>query len=148
MPKFGLTFKGLDEYIDKLDKLGGTEAVKRGVEAGLKEAKNTVNTRIAPKIANSNLPAGGKYGSAPHVRDAIDKDMSVEWSGLTGEIHVGFNLNDDGGFTSIFLMYGTPRHDPAKGLKASIYGSATQRAVVKAEAEAINKVIDRIMGGN
>lgn len=147
MPKFGLTFKGLDEYISKLDKLGGTEAVKRGVDEGLREGKKIVNAKILPKIAMGNLPAKGKYSSAPHVKDALSTDDTVNWSGLTGEIKVGFDISTGAGFTSIYLMYGTPRMSPARGLKASIYGSATRKAVQEAEKEAINKVIKEIMEG-
>ena len=48
--------------------------------------------------------------------------------------------------TSIFLMYGTPRMNPARGLKASVYGAATKKEIAKIQEDEILKVIHRKMG--
>lgn len=147
MPKVVLDYSGFEDYLDKLDKLGGSDAVKRGVENGLKESKNLINSKITKSMKASNLPAGGKYSSAPHTIDTLDKDMSVKWSGATGEIHIGFDLKKSSGMVSIYLMYGTPRMDPAKGLKASIYGANTKKKVQQVQMDTINDVIKKYMEG-
>lgn len=87
--KIGLQFKGWEETIAKLDELGGTQAIKRGVESALKSSKEYVNPQI--EAAMTKLPAGGKYSTGDTIR-SIDKDMSIEWSGGTGEIKVGFDF--------------------------------------------------------
>lgn len=141
--KIGLQFKGWTETMDKLDKLGGSDAMKRGVEAGLKASKSYVNPEI--KKAVSKLPAGGKY-SRPLTANTIDTDMDIDWQGLTGSVKVGFDFKKSG-MTSIYLMYGTPRMDPVTGLKDAIYGNKTNRQIKKLQEDAVNKVIKRIMEG-
>lgn len=141
--RIGLQFDGWTETMAKLDELGGSTAMKRGVEAGLKASKEYVNPQL--EKAMSKLPAGGKY-STGLTKKSIDRDMSVEWEGMTGEIKVGFDFSKSG-LTSIFLMYGTPRMDPVSGLKAAIYGAKTKKQIKELQAEAVNKVIKRIMEG-
>ena len=143
--KIGLNFKDWEQYIERLDKVGGTPAMKRGVENALKASKQYVNPLIEQAVSVGNLPAGGKY-STGDTKASIDNDMAVEWNGMTASVKVGFDFKESG-LTSIFLMYGTPRMSPANGLKAAIYGAKTQKEIGKIQAEAINKVIERIIGG-
>lgn len=139
--KIGLQVKGFDEYMAKLDKVGGTQAMRRGVEGALKASKQYVNPLIESSM--SKLPAGGRY-STGDTKKSIDKDMTVDWEGMTGSIKVGFDFKKSG-LTSIFLMYGTPKMPPVAGLKAAIYGAKTKREIAKLQAEALDKVIKRIM---
>lgn len=139
----GLQFDGWKETLAKLDELGGSQAMKRGVEAGLKASKNYINPQL--EAAMAKLPAGGKY-STGKTESTIDTDMDVEWEGLKGVIKVGFDLKKSGP-VSIFLMYGTPRTSPVSGLKSAIYGAKTKKKIKELQAEAVNKVIKRIMEG-
>ena len=129
----------------KLDEIGGTKAMKRGTEAALKASKQYVNPLIESAMASSNLPARGQY-STGDTKHSIDQDMSVEWEGMTASIKVGFNFKESG-MTSIYLMYGTPKMPPVKGLKAAIYGNKTKKQIAELQEEAIQKVILRIMEG-
>lgn len=144
--RIGLQVSGLDEYMAKLDKLGGGEAMIRGTEAALKASKEYVNPLIESAMATSNLPAKGKYSSGD-TKHSIDKGMSVEWDGMTAAIKIGFDFKKSGP-KSIFLMYGTPRMSPVKGLKNTVYGSKTQKQIAELQGEALNKVISRIMEGD
>lgn len=142
--KIGLQFEGWQETMGKLDELGGTQLMKRATESALKASKQYVNPKI--ESAMSSLPAGGKY-STGETKKSIDNDMSVEWEGLaTAGIKVGFKFKESG-LTSIFLMYGTPRMSPVKGLKAAIYGAKTKKEIAQIQSEAINKIIKRTMEG-
>ena len=129
--------------MDKLDKLGGGSAMKKGVDKALKASKEYVNPQI--EKAMSKLPAGGRYSTGRTER-SIDKDMITTWSGLIGETKVGFDLKKSG-LTSIFLMYGTPRMKPVSGLKSAIYGSKTQKEIAKIQEDELNKVIKQFMEG-
>jgi hypothetical protein len=121
--KIGLQVKGFEEYMAKLDEIGGSAAMKRGVEGALKASKQFVNPQIA--AAMSKLPAGGKY-STGETKASIDTDMSVTWEGMTAYIKVGFDFKQSG-IKSIFLMYGTPKMQPVPGLKNAIYGAKTKK---------------------
>lgn len=142
--RIGLNFEGWEGYIAKLDKLGGTQTMKKGVEEALQASKRHVNPLI--EKAMDKLPAGGKYSSG-NTKESIDKDMKVEWSGMTGGIKVGFDFSKSG-LTSIFLMYGTPKMKPVSGLKSAIYGSKTQKELATIQEEALQKVIKRVMEGD
>lgn len=139
--KIGLVTEGFEDYMAKLDKLGGTALMKEGVESALKASKEYVNPLISQ--AMNKLPAGGKY-STGDTKSSIDNDMSVEWEGMTGSIKVGFDFKKSG-LKSIFLMYGTPKMKPVPGLKGAIYGAKTKKAIAEIQAEALDKVIQRVM---
>lgn len=142
--KIGLNFEGWEKYMENLDELGNGKAMKRGVEGALRASKQHVNPLIEQSMAK--LPAGGIY-STGNTKQSIDKDMSVDWQGMTGSIKVGFDFSKSG-VTSVFLMYGTPRMKPVSGLKNAVYGSKTQKELATIQEEALQKVIKRIMEGD
>jgi len=127
----------------KLDELGGTQAMKKGVEEALIESKKHVNPLI--EKAMNKLPAKGKY-STGDTKESIDDEMSVEWQGMTGTIKVGFDFKKSGP-KSIFLMYGTPRMKPVSGLKSAIYGAKTKREVAEIQEKVLSDVIKEVMEG-
>ena len=141
--KIGLQFDGWENYISKLDELGGTQAMKKGVEEALIESKKHVTPLIENAMAK--LPAGGKYSSG-NTKESIDKDNKVEWSGMTGTIKVGFDFSKSG-VTSVFLMYGTPRMKPVSGLKGAIYGSKSQKEIAEIQEKVLSDRIKKVMEG-
>lgn len=144
-----INFKGFDEYMEKMDKLGGSDLMKRGVEAGLKASKQYVNQEIKKVMVKSNLPAKGQY-SHGDTEKSLDNDFNVKWEGLLSYIDIGFEFSKSG-LVSIVLMYGrketegTPRMAPVEGLYDAIYGKKTKSKMRKLQKEAINKVIERYM---
>ena len=146
--KIGLVTDSLEEYMAKLEELGGATAMKKGAEAALKASKQYVNPLI--EQAMNKLPAGGKY-STGDTKKSIDDSMDIEWSGLTGEIKIGFDFSKSG-MKSIYLMYGTqlngtPRMKPVTGLKAAIYGNKTKKAIAELQGQALSDTIREIMEG-
>lgn len=139
--RIGLQVAGFEEYMAKLDEVGGKSAMKRGVEEALKESKKYVNPLIEQSM--TKLPAGGRY-STGNTKKSLDKDMSVDWQGDTASIKVGFDFSESG-LKSIFLMYGTPRMKPVTGLKAAVYGAKTQKEIAAIQGAALDKVIKEIM---
>lgn len=132
-------------YMERLDKLGGSDAMKKGVNRALKKSKEYVNPKIENAMRKGNLPAGGKY-STGDTKKSIDKENSVNWIGGLGEIKVGFKFKESG-LKSIFLMYGTPRMKPVAGLKNAIYGKKIQKEIAELQEEELFKVIKEIMEG-
>lgn len=143
--KIGLQVKGFEEYMAKLDEVGGSAAMKRGVESALKESKAYVNPLITSAMSPSNLPAQGDYSQGGTL-ESLDRDMTVHWEGMTAHVKVGFDFKQSG-LKSIVLMYGTPKMSPVNGLYAAIYGAKTQRELATIQEEALQKVIKRIMEG-
>jgi hypothetical protein len=143
--KIGLQFEGWEETITKLEQLGGDNATKKAVAEALVKSKEYVNEKLDSAIANGSLPAKGKY-SKGNTKKSISREKTVEWQGLTVSNNIGFEFKKSG-TTSIFLMYGTPKMKPAKGLKAAIYGTKTKKAVAEIQSEIINRYIKEVMEG-
>lgn len=125
----------------KLDELGGTDHMKKGVEKALIESKKHITPKIEQAI--THLPAGGKY-STGITKESIDTDTAVEWEGLTATIKVGFDF-EKSGLTSIFLMYGTPRMKPVSGLKNAIYGTKTKKEIAELQESVLWDIITGVM---
>lgn len=125
----------------KLDELGGTDHMKKGVEQALIESKKHITPKIEQAI--THLPAGGKY-STGITKESIDTDTAVEWEGLTATIKVGFDF-EKSGLTSIFLMYGTPRMRPVSGLKNAIYGAKSQKEIAEIQEKVMWDIITGVM---
>lgn len=142
--KIGMQFKGFEELAARIDKLAGTDGLKRAVEAGLKSSKQFVNGEITKAMQPSKLPAKGQYSTGDTLK-TLNKDFAVDWQGSQASVKVGFDITGNG-LTSIFLMYGTPRMNPDNDLYNAVYGKATQRQIKKLQETAVNEVIKRIMG--
>lgn len=143
--RIGLAFDGWEEYMEKLDRAGGSSAMKSGVNRALLKSKEYVTSEMEKAVQPSSLPAGGKY-STRNVKDSIDRDTAVEWEGMTGSVKVGFDFSKSGP-VSIFLMYGTPRTKPAKGLKAAVYGPGTKKKIAEIQEEQLQKELQKLMEG-
>lgn len=148
--KIGLQFDGWEDYLAKLDELGGTNAMKKGVEEALIESKKHVNPLIEKAMVSNKLPAKGKY-STGDTKESIDEEMKVEWEGATGSIKIGFDFSKSG-LKSIFLMQGTkvngtPRMKPVSGLKSAIYGSKTQKEIAEIQEKVLSNHIKKVMEG-
>lgn len=145
--KIGLKFEGLEEMIANLEKVQGD--LKSTTEKALKASKQRVNEELRKVTIPANYPAYGKY-STGKTAQSIDTDMSVTWEGTTASIKVGYDMQISG-MTSIFLMYGTPRHKPpmkaVRKMYNAIYGAKMKKEVAEIQREVFAKVIKRRMGG-
>ena len=112
--KLRLEFTGFEEMAERLDKLGGD--LKKTTEKALIETHKL----LTPKVEEAFKRHDVKYSH--DTMKSLKKDPKVEWNGSTAEIGVGFKISE-GGFPSIFIMYGTPRMQPDKKVYNSIYGN-------------------------
>jgi hypothetical protein len=112
--KMRLEFTGFEEYAERLDKLGGD--LKKTTEKAL----NETHKLLTPKVEEAFRKHDVKYSH--DTMKSLKKDARVEWDGSVAAIGVGFKISE-GGFTSIFIMYGTPRMQPDKKVYNSIYGN-------------------------
>ena len=112
--KLRLEFAGFEEMAERLDKLGGD--LKKTTEKALIETHKL----LTPKVEEAFKRHDVKYSH--DTMKSLKKDPKVEWNGSTAEIGVGFKISE-GGFPSIFIMYGTPRMQPDKKVYNAIYGN-------------------------
>ena len=139
--KNGFDTTVLTQYADELERLGGSAAVKRAVESGMKATKQKANQQITAAVQPGNLPAGGRYSTGA-TADALDTDFNVQWDGNMANLKLGFDLSGDG-LASIFLMYGTPKMRPAAGLREALLENP--RKISKKELQAaIQKILERV----
>lgn len=138
-------WSAFDKYLEQLKKVGDSEQVKTGVEDALKDSKEYVNETLVKKMEKKNLPARGEY-STGNTKESIDKGMDVDWKMQEASIEVGFDFQKSG-LTSIFLMYGTPKMSPVRGLKNAIYGTKAQKEITEIQGKALDDAIKKIMGG-
>lgn len=141
--KNGFDTTMLEQYANRLEAAGGTAAVKRAVEVGMKATKQQVNDKVTGAMQPSNLPAGGKYSTGATLKHLND-EMTVDWEGNMARMKLGFNLEGDG-IVSIFLMYGTPRHGPAQGLRKALKEDPKRISKKQMEA-ACKKILDELGG--
>lgn len=143
--RMGLQFDGWEETITKLNSLAGNSGTAKAVEEALISSKEYVNEQLDKAVISASLPAKGKY-STGDTRKSINKDSVVQWQGQTASIKVGFDFKKSG-TTSIFLMYGTPKMKPAKGLKNAVYGTKTKKEIAEIQSNVISKYIKDVMEG-
>lgn len=143
--RFGIEFSGFDEYIKKLDAIGGGAAVKKGAEEALIASKKHINPKIESAMQKGNLPAQGRYSTGETLR-SLDADMDIDWKNLTASIKIGFDMNVSG-MKSIYLIYGTPRMKPVKGLKDILFGAQTRFELAKIQQEAMTEAVKKVMEG-
>ena len=139
--KTGFDTTALLKYAADLEAAGDSAALKRAVEAGMKSTKQKTNEQVRAAMQPGNLPARGRYSTGKTLQQ-LNTDMDVQWDGNTAILPLGFNLRD-GGMVSIFLMYGTPKHGPAPGLREAL--KENPRKISRKEMEsACKKILERL----
>lgn len=142
--KSGFDTTALQKYGQRLEELGGTDALKRATQAGMATAKQEINKTVEAAMSTSNLPAGGKYSTGETLK-SLDKNMAVTWSGNIATLPLGFDMSKSG-ITHILLMHGTPKMRPVAGLADALTGKKARSAAKKAQEEAMQKIIERLGG--
>ena len=112
-----IDFSQFEEYGERLDKLGVD--LKTAVGDAMEKAAEKVQEDVHEAVQKPNLPARGLYSEGQTETSIIDSPQ-VEWSGLTGEIKLGFDKTKPG--AGGFLITGTPKMQPDKKL-AQIFQS-------------------------
>lgn len=141
--KIRLQFDGFQEYIERLDRLGGD--IEAATAEALKKSQEHVAEKLETIVQSNKFPAKGKYSRGDTKQSIID-DAAVTWDGMTAAINVGFDFKTSG-LTTILLMYGTPRMKPMNGLRNAIYGAKTKKEIQEIQAEVFGEAIRKIMEG-
>lgn len=134
-----IDFSNFEEYAEKLEQLEAN--LKDVFSKAMEEAAEKVQNDTIAALANSNLPAGGKF-SQGDTRESVLQDVKTEWQGSVGEIKLGFDKTKSG--AGGFLITGTPKMRPDLALER-IYGSKRYVNQLKKTIEkALQREIDRL----
>ena len=144
--KMSVDFKGLDDYIKRLESIDES-AVKRAFDSALLATEQVVKESVTAAMQTHN-ETGTTAGT-------IISGKQPEWTQSTGKAPVGFDIGDtdhkqkDDRLASVFLMYGTkvhgqPHEAPDRKLYEAVYGAATRRKVRKIQEQAFDKVLRRL----
>lgn len=140
--KNGFDTTMLAKYADQLDKLGGSGALKWAVGDALRATKIELNRQITARMQPGNLPAGGKY-STGETLEKLDHHYREEWDGNRAGLPLGFEL-EGAGITSVFLMYGTPKHAPVAGLNDTIKGNVARKKIREDQEKAMLNILEHL----
>lgn len=143
MAKMKLQIPDFNALAKQIEDVGGS--VKKASEDALKETHRIVTDKLEQIMVPSNMPDHGVYWTG-RTRESIVRQPTVTWNGTKASVDVGFDI-ENGGLTSIFLMYGTPRMKPVPGLYDAIYGKATQTEIIEAQTRILHEAIYEAMGG-
>lgn len=131
MAKIGLHFKGFEDLMEDLDRLGGD--LKKATTESLEKS----HAYVTPNIKQ----AMSKHYRTGRTERTIETSGKVTWDSNVAAVDVGFDISG-GGLASIFLMYGTPRMKKDAKLYNAIYGSATKKKLGEIQEEIILGAID------
>ena len=142
-PKIKVEGDLIADLYEAIDKAGGN--LKEAADVALRETQKIVQTRL--NAAAGVYSGGGRkgYAQGEMYSSIIKEDGRVEWEGTTASIDSGFDLSAQGGYHSIFIMYGTPRIAKDSAVFNAIKGSGTQNAIKIAQAKALQEYLS--LGG-
>ena len=137
-----IDFKNFSDYAEKIDKLGAN--LKSVFSKAMEEAAEKVQQDTVAAIQPVNLPAKGRYSTGETLNSVI-RDPKTKWEGSVGEIPIGFDKTKPG--AGGWLITGTPKMRPDYALE-KIYGTKRYENELKKTIEkALQREIDKIMGG-
>lgn len=138
-----IDFKNFSDYAEKIDKLGAN--LKSVFSKAMEEAAEKVQQDTIAAIQPVNLPGKGRYSTGDTLNTVI-RDPKTKWEGSVGEIPIGFDKTKPG--AGGWLITGTPKMRPDYALE-KIYGTKRYESELKKTIEkALQREIDKIMGGN
>lgn len=138
-----IDFKNFSDYAEKIDKLGAN--LKSVFSKAMEEAAEKVQQDTIAAIQPVNLPAKGRYSTGDTLNSVI-RYPKTKWEGSVGEIPIGFDKTKPG--AGGWLITGTPKMRPDYALE-KIYGTKRYENELKKTIEkALQREIDKIMGGN
>lgn len=139
MAKMSITFKGFEKLAEDIDAIGGN--LQKAVDEALTESQQLIQSNVQNAAAPYARKGGGKGYATGKMYGAIIKDPQVVWNGLIAEVDVGFRLFQDGGWHSIFIMYGTPRMAKNPKVYNAIRGTRTKNEIAKLQEEIMKKYL-------
>lgn len=135
--RFAFDFSEVVELMQTIGEIGGN--IKEAAEDTLNETADFITQGLEATWPGHNRTGatGSTLDSAPRVT------WKNEW---TAEVNIGFHMNA-GGWPSIFIMWGTPKHRADIALQNAAFGLKTTLQVREMQYQSLQRYIDKYMRG-
>ena len=137
-----LDTSSFDEFAERLDSLGAD--LKPIFTDALTQVAEIITEDTIEVVKDQYLPAHGEY-SHGDTKKSIIRNPRVEWSGMIGEIAIGFDFSKPG--AGGYLITGTPRMRPDRELNRIYKSKRYMRQIQEDMSEIFQDAIDDHMGG-
>lgn len=138
MAKMSIMFDGFGDLAAQIDRSGGD--LHAAVDEALTATQKLIQSNL--EAASSVYASEGRKGYATGAMyKTILQDPKITWRGEVAEVDVGFDLWENGGWHSIFIMYGTPKIAKDQKVYNAIKGAKTQKEVERIQQEIMQKYL-------
>lgn len=135
--KFAFRFDEMLDLADRIEKAGGD--LQQAADKALRDTHDYITPQLSTGIA--------RHVATGDTRDSLVRTPKVEWiTPLKAQVNIGFDLGD-GGWPSIFLMWGTPKMLPDLKLRKAAFGPGVKREVARIQREALEAFLQTLTRG-
>lgn len=135
--KFAFRFDEMYDLAARIEKAGGN--LQQAADKALRDTHDYITPQLSTGIA--------RHVQSGETRDALVQTPKVEWiTPLKAQVNIGFDLGD-GGWPSIFLMWGTPKMAPDIKLRKAAFGPSVKREVARIQREALEVFLQTLTKG-
>ncbi len=140
--KFAFRFDEMYDLADRIEKAGGN--LQQAADKALRDTHDYITPQLSTGIARHT-------GGSGDTEKSLVRSPDVEWiSPLKAQVNIGFDLAD-GGWPSIFLMWGTPKRASKMpvdiALRKAAFGPAVKREVARIQREALEAFLQTLTRG-
>lgn len=135
--RFAFRFDEMLDLADRIEKAGGD--LQQAADKALHDTHDYITSQLSTGIA--------RHVQTGETRDALVQTPKVEWiTPLKAQVNIGFDLGD-GGWPSIFLMWGTPKMAPDIKLRKAAFGPSVKREVARIQQKALEAFLQTLTKG-
>lgn len=135
--KMAFNFKEMADLADKLERVGGD--LQKACDKALHDTHDFITPQLSGGIE--------RHVDTGETQSSLERSAHVVWeSPLKAVVNIGFDL-EDGGWPSIFLMWGTPKMQPDLQLRKAAYGPKVRREVANIQRQALEEAIKNLTKG-
>ena len=139
MARMSIIFDGFKDLAAAIDRADGD--LKTAVDDALVQTQSLVQSNLV-SAAGVYASKGRKGYATGKMYGTIIDDHVIDWSGSVATVRVGFDLGEDGGYHSLFIMYGTAKMSKDIAVFNAIKGTATKNAIAKLQEEIMKKYLN------
>lgn len=132
-----IIFDGFADLASDIDRRGGD--LHAAVDDALVETQKLIQNNLTHAAAPYATTGKKGYGTGTMYKSIIE-DGQVHWTGSIAYVEAGFRLRE-GGWPSIFIMYGTPRMQKDTKVYNAIKGSKTKKEIAELQQEVMLKYL-------
>lgn len=138
MARMSIIFDGFKDLAEAIDRKGGD--LHAAVDEALTDTQQTIQSNLLSAAAVYSGKGRKGYATGAMYSSIID-NAQVIWKGTIAEVRVGFRLNQNGGWHSIFVMYGTPKMQKDPQVYNAIKGARVRQEIAERQEQIMEKYL-------